>query len=65
LEKGKNLEELKLKELSKISSKFDSKVFEYISLENSVDRKNVYGGTARNQIKKQIRRWQKILKEEK
>jgi argininosuccinate lyase len=65
LEKGKNLEELKLKELSKISSKFDSKVFEYISLENSVDRKNVYGGTARSQIKKQIRRWQKILKEEK
>ncbi len=65
LEKGKNLEELTLKELSKISSEFDSKVFEYISLENSVDRKNVYGGTARNQIKKQISRWQKILKEEK
>jgi len=65
LEKGKNLEQLTLKELSKISSQFNSKVFEYISLENSVDRKNVYGGTARNQIKKQIHRWQKILKEEK
>jgi argininosuccinate lyase len=65
LEKGINLEELTLKELNNISPNFDSKVFEYISLENSVDRKNVYGGTARNQIKKQIRRWQKIFNEEK
>ncbi len=63
LEKEKNLTYLSLPELRKISKRFDKDVFEHIALNNSVDRKNVYGGTAKKQVRAQITRLTKKLKQ--
>ena len=62
LEKDKTLTDLSLAQLRKISKRFDEEVFDYIALQNSVDRKNIYGGTAKNQVRAQITRLTKKLK---
>ena len=62
LDNGKTLDKLSLKELRKISKRFDEDVSEHIALKNSVDRKNIYGGTAKKQVKAQIARLIKKLK---
>ena len=62
LDNGKTLDKLSLKELRKISKRFDEDVSEHIALKNSVDRKNIYGGTAKKQVKAQISRLTKKLK---
>ena len=62
LEKGKTLTDLSLTQLRKISKRFDEEVFDHIALQNSVDRKNIYGGTAKNQVRAQITRLTKKLK---
>ncbi len=63
LEKEKTLTDLSLPELRKISKRFDIDVFDHIALNNSVDRKNVYGGTAKKQVRAQITRLTKKLKQ--
>ena len=63
LEKEKTLTDISLPELRKISKRFDKNVFEHIALNNSVDRKNVYGGTAKKQVRSQITRLTKKLKQ--
>jgi argininosuccinate lyase len=63
LEKEKTLTDLSLPELRKISKRFDKDVFEHIALNNSVDRKNVYGGTAKKQVRAQLTRLTKKLKQ--
>ena len=63
LEKEKTLTDISLPELRKISKRFDKDVFEHIALNNSVDRKNVYGGTAKKQVRTQITRLTKKLKQ--
>lgn len=62
IESGKTLQEITLKELKKISPKFNADVFDHITLESSVQRKNVYGGTAKKQVMIQIARLDKKLK---
>jgi len=62
LEKNKMLTDLSLAQLRKISKRFDEEVFDHIALQNSVDRKNIYGGTAKNQVRAQITRLSKKLK---
>ena len=62
LEKEKTLTDLSLAQLRKISNRFDEEVFNHIALQNSVDRKNIYGGTAKNQVRAQITRLTKKLK---
>ena len=62
LDKKKTLGNLSLSELRKISKRFEKDVTEHIALKNSVDRKNVYGGTAKKQVKVQIARLTKKLK---
>jgi argininosuccinate lyase len=62
LDEGKTLGKLSLLELRKISGKFGEDVSHHIALENSVDRKNIYGGTATKQVKAQIIRLTKKLK---
>ena len=62
LDEKKTLGDLSLVELRKISKRFENDVTEYISLKNSVDRKNIYGGTAKKQVKTQILRLMKKLK---
>jgi argininosuccinate lyase len=61
LKNRKPLEELTLKELRKISAKFDKSIFDYISVEKSVQRKNVFGGTAKNRTLEQVARLQKQI----
>ena len=56
LDKGKRLEELSLEEFKKFSDKFDSDVLELMSLEGSVNSRNVVGGTATEQVKAEIER---------
>lgn len=63
LEKEKTLTDLSLPELRKISKRFDKDVFDHIALNNSVDRKNIYGGTAKHQVRSQITRLTKKLKQ--
>jgi len=62
LEKEKTLTDLSLAQLRKISKRFDEEVFDHIALQNSVNRKNIYGGTAKNQVRAQITRLTKKLK---
>ena len=61
IKKGKALDQLSLKELKDISKKFDKNIFDYISIERSVQRKNVYGGTAKKRTLEQIARLQKRI----
>jgi argininosuccinate lyase len=63
LEEEKTLTDLSLSELRKISKRFDKDVFDHIALNNSVDRKNIYGGTAKQQVRVQITRLTKKLKQ--
>ena len=56
IETEKTLEELTLEELRKLSKKIKADVFDYLSVEQSVKRKNVYGGTAPNRVKEQLAR---------
>ena len=62
IEKEKTLEQLSFVELKKISRRFDEDVFDFISLENSVRRKDVYGGTANKRVLEQVKRLERILK---
>ena len=62
LDEQKTLGDISLSELRKISKRFEKDVSEHIALKNSVDRKNVYGGTAKKQVKAQISRLTKKLK---
>jgi argininosuccinate lyase len=62
LDEQKTLSHLSLAELRKISKHFKEDVSGHIALKNSVDRKNVYGGTAKKQVKAQIVRLTKKLK---
>ena len=62
IESGGNLQNITLKELKNISAHFEKDVFEHIKLENSVQKKNVYGGTAKKQVVAQIARIDKKLR---
>ena len=62
IDAGKTLEQLTLAELQKISKKIKKDVFGYLSVEQSVKRKNVYGGTAPNRVKEQLARQSKNWK---
>ena len=62
LDEKKTLGKLSLVELRKISKRFENDVTEHIALKNSVDRKNIYGGTAKKQVMAQILRLMKKLK---
>ena len=62
LEKNKTLTDLSLAQLRTISKRFDEEVFDHIALQNSVTLKNIYGETAKNQVRTQITRLTKKLK---
>jgi len=62
LENKKTLADLSLTELRKISKRIDQEVFNHIAIKNSMDRKNIYGGTAKKQVSAQILRLTKKLK---
>jgi argininosuccinate lyase len=61
LDENKTLGNLSMMELEKISNRFEKDVTKHIDLKNSVDRKNIYGGTAKKQVRAQISRLMKNL----
>ncbi len=60
-EKGERLEELNLDEFKSKSELFEEDVFNILSLEKSVQSKNLVGGTAPKRVKEQIRKIKSIL----
>lgn len=54
IEKGKPLEEITLEELKQFSEYFEEDVFTVLNPKVSADKKNVYGGTAKREILRQI-----------
>jgi argininosuccinate lyase len=59
-EEGRRLEDLGLDEMQKFSGLFDKDVKKWLSLEASVRRRNIIGGTAPAQVKKQLKRLKKL-----
>ena len=57
----KDLDDLTLQELRKVEPKLTSEVLKVFNLNNSVNSKKSYGGTAFDNIKKMIRKYQKII----
>jgi argininosuccinate lyase len=55
------LEDLDLKTLKKFSSTFEKDVFKVLSIENSVNSRKSFGGTAISCVKKEIARAEKLL----
>jgi argininosuccinate lyase len=60
-EKGKNLDALSLDELQSFSPLIGKDVFDYIRIENAVNRRNSTGGTARQRVVEQIKKAKKEL----
>jgi argininosuccinate lyase len=60
-EKGIGLEALPLAELQKLNPAITTDVFSVLSVENSVKSRTSFGGTAPQEVKKQIRYWKKRL----
>ncbi len=61
LENKKGLEDLSLEEFKKFSNAFEEDVLSLMSVEGSINSRNVTGGTARQQVEKEL---QRIKKEE-
>ena len=59
--KRKKLNELTIEELKKTESKLTKDVLKVFNLENSVNSKKSYGGTAFDNIKKMIVKYKKQL----
>ena len=57
----KDLGDLTLQELRKVEPKLTSEVLKVFNLNNSVNSKKSYGGTAFDNIKKMIRKYQKLI----
>ena len=49
-----NLDELKLSEMQEIEPKITQDIFNVLSVQNSVNSRNSYGGTSLNEVKKSI-----------
>jgi argininosuccinate lyase len=62
--KGCNLSALTLEDMQNIEPRITKGVFNVLSIQNSVSSRSSLGGTAPEQVIKQILRWKKILHEE-
>jgi argininosuccinate lyase len=60
---GCGLEEMPLDVLKGFSDSIGEDVYDVLKLEGSVRARNHLGGTAPEQVKKQVARWQKIVDE--
>jgi len=56
LDNGKTLEDLTLEEFRKFSDKFEEDVLSLMSVEGSINSRNIVGGTAREQVEQEIKR---------
>lgn len=60
-DKGLRLEEMKLDEYKKFSEIFKDDLYEFISLDSSLNNRNVYGGPAPSSVKVQIENLEKKI----
>ncbi|MDY6842868.1 MAG: argininosuccinate lyase [Thermodesulfobacteriota bacterium] len=51
MERGKRFEDLEIRELKEFSEKFSKDVYRFISIENAVNERTSYGGTALHNVK--------------
>ena len=58
---GCDLPDLTLEQMQSVHSKISSSVFDVLGVENSVASRLSYGGTAPEQVRRQIARWEAIL----
>ena len=63
-EEGRDLEDLDLDELRSFSELFDEDALALLSVEGSVISRNVYGGTAPEQVRARIAEAKKELEED-
>jgi argininosuccinate lyase len=61
IKQGKDLQQLELAEMQKISALIQQDVFEALKLENVVNVRKSYGGTALSQVKRQIAKAKRAL----
>lgn len=64
MEKGLTLETLPIEEYKAICDKFETDVFEAITLEACVNGRSTYGGPAAHSVESQIRLVRKALQKE-
>ncbi len=62
--KGVPLHRLPLEEMHAIDKDIGEEVYSVLTIENSVKSRASYGGTAPQEVRKQVRRWRKILESE-
>lgn len=62
IENKKEISSLSLEEFRSFSPLFDRDILEYLKFENSVNSKKATGGTSFSNVKKELKRWKRILK---
>jgi len=62
IKKGKNFNSLSLEEFKNFSSKFEKDIYKKLNFKNSIIEKKSIGGTSYLLVKKEISKWEKILK---
>jgi len=60
-EKGCDLSDLKLDEMQKVNPLISKDIYSILSVKNSVNSRDSYGGTAPKEVKKQIVSWKEKL----
>ena len=58
---GKDLQDLELTQMQEVSEQIDKNVFEVLKLENVVNARSSYGGTARAQVEAQLQDAKRVL----
>ena len=61
LDEGKELGELSISDLQKFSKHFDAAVRSRLTVQGAIDRKAQIGGTARKQVERRLKEWEKAL----
>ncbi|SDL20227.1 argininosuccinate lyase [Paracoccus chinensis] len=61
--RGVDLPELTLEEMQAVNPAITSAVFDVLGVHNSVASRQSYGGTAPDQVRSQVARWRKAMKE--
>lgn len=62
IQQGKTLPQLSLDEWQRFSSLFQADLFEFISIEAALKRRNVYGGTGPESLEAQFQQAEKVIK---
>ena len=61
LDEGRELGELSVSELQEFSKHFDAAVRSRLTVQGAIDRKVQIGGTARKQVERRLKEWEKEL----